>query len=89
MYPWRMAELGLDRQQIAQRGKRLEYFTKAVSRFVPIRQESAAYPVLLTFKRLQPLVGSLDRILGIPAFRVPARLVSSKLCGGDDALSAY
>lgn len=29
MYPWRMAELILDRQQIAQRGKRLEYFTIA------------------------------------------------------------
>jgi divalent metal cation (Fe/Co/Zn/Cd) transporter len=27
MYPWRMAELTLDRQQIAHRGKRLEYFT--------------------------------------------------------------
>jgi divalent metal cation (Fe/Co/Zn/Cd) transporter len=29
MYAWRMAELILDRQQIAQRGKRLEYFTIA------------------------------------------------------------
>jgi hypothetical protein len=81
MYPWRMAELGLDRQQIAQRGKRLEYFTKAVSRFVPIRQESAAYPVLLTFKRPRPPVGSLDRLLRIPAITLPAKLVNSHLCG--------
>lgn len=29
MYAWRMAELTMDRRQIAQRGKRLEYFTIA------------------------------------------------------------